>query len=323
MFHSLVLTTFLTASCLLPIAWAQAAEAPEEIVITGKVSGPPLWQVRNGGNTLWVFGLLSPLPPGLTLETAGVERVLAEADEALGLPDFDSEESLGPLKLLKLYRQFRQVRANDGGKTLEQVLPPDLYQQLLAMKQTHGPRSNKLLTMRPLLAAELLDNAATKHAGLDEDTNGITEQLLRLVRRHEVPLTAVIHFTDMSFTDMLAAMGSVPFEAEVACLRSMLSSIETDLADRKSRAEAWAYGRVGELYDASSRSAQISCFSALTTAPALQGLLQQTRALWLSHAERALTMNTTTFAILDVRSILSPDGVIEQLRKRGYEVIEP
>src|SRR5687767_4736948 len=52
---------------------------PEEIIITGKVSGPPLWQIKNGDNTLWVFGFLASLPEDFEFDSSGLEEVIAGA----------------------------------------------------------------------------------------------------------------------------------------------------------------------------------------------------------------------------------------------------
>lgn len=325
MLYNLVTSSLLLAFYLFPLdCRAQAIEAPEEIIITGKVSGPPLWQVRNGDNTLWLFGVMSPLPPGLELDTARLDSVLAETDEVLGLPDFDFNESFGPIKLMRLYGQFRKMRVNEDGKTLEQVLPSDLYQRLLAAKTAHGPRSDKLLKMRPLMAAEMLEGAALKSVGLDEDTDDITKQLRSVMRKHDVKYTEVVYTTDMSVSSMMAAMSEVPFDSEVSCLSSMLDSLEGDLDLLKDKAEAWAYGQVGELYATSARSAaKSSCFQAMTTPPELQNVMKQAGALWLTHVERALGENRNTFAMLDMQRLLATDGVLETLRERGYEVIEP
>ena len=74
--HPVLLAIALTSVLSLPCAaLAQDVAAAEEIVITGKVSGPPLWQVRNGDKVLWIFGLLSPLPPQLELDTTRIDAL--------------------------------------------------------------------------------------------------------------------------------------------------------------------------------------------------------------------------------------------------------
>ena len=46
-------------------------------------------------------------------------------------------------------------------------------------------------------------------------------------------------------------------------------------------------------------------------------------ALWLENADRALSDNDSTFAILPLKDLLRPDGPLSRLRERGYEVLEP
>ena len=46
-------------------------------------------------------------------------------------------------------------------------------------------------------------------------------------------------------------------------------------------------------------------------------------ALWLENADRALSNNDSTFAILPLKDLLRPDGPLSRLRERGCEVLEP
>ena len=43
-----------------------AEEVIEEVTIIGEAAGPGLWKIRNGDNTLYILGTLSPLPKKMT-----------------------------------------------------------------------------------------------------------------------------------------------------------------------------------------------------------------------------------------------------------------
>ena len=34
----------------------------EEVVVSGRRPGPPLWRIKNGENTLWVFAVVDTMP---------------------------------------------------------------------------------------------------------------------------------------------------------------------------------------------------------------------------------------------------------------------
>jgi hypothetical protein len=50
--------------------------------------------------------------------------------------------------------------------------------------------------------------------------------------------------------------------------------------------------------------------------------LARTQA-WLKEAERALSDNRSTMAVVMMTELLEPDGYLAALRARGYEVVEP
>jgi hypothetical protein len=309
---------------LLSAAFGQTSHntTPEEIVITGRVTGPPLWQVKNGDNTLWIFGFLSPLPEDFEFDASGLEKVIAGADEMLGRPDLEMSESLGPFKLIGLYRQYRKMRVNDDKQTLEEVLPAELYARVLAAKATHGPRGNGILKLRPLFAALALDKAARENAGF-QDAGIVGNSITKLVKRHKLRRTDVVVETDLPVHAMLDEVASMSSAAELACLTTTLERIETDIDGMKERARAWGYGYMTELYAMEFPDPQGACIEAVLEGPSLKALFAEAEALWLTHAKRALVENHSTFALLEMQALLASDGVLARLEARGYEVIAP
>jgi hypothetical protein len=58
--------------------------------------------------------------------------------------------------------------------------------------------------------------------------------------------------------------------------------------------------------------------------PGPAGILNE-RALasWVAAAEKALETNASTFAMVHIREILAPTGVIARLQAKGYTVEPP
>jgi hypothetical protein len=303
---------------------AQPRQTPEteEIIITGKISGPPLWQVKKGDHTLWIFGFLPSLPEDLEFDSSGLEEVIAGADEMLSRPDVEMSESLGPFKLIGLYRQYRKMRGNDDGQTLEEVLSPELYARVLAAKEAYGPRGKGILKQRPLFAALALNKAARENAGF-KDAGIVGDSITKLIKRYKVPRVELVLETDLSARAMLDEIDSMSLAAEIACLTTALERIETDIEGAKERARAWAYGYMSELYAMEFPDPQGACMEAVLESPDLKSLFAQSEALWLANAERALAENRSTFALLEMQALLASDGVLAQLEAKGYEVIAP
>jgi uncharacterized protein YbaP (TraB family) len=71
---------------MLAAALAGASGEPiEEIVVLGERPGPQLWRVTHGDNTLWLLGILQPLPKRMTWKSAAVEEVLDQSQEVIAM----------------------------------------------------------------------------------------------------------------------------------------------------------------------------------------------------------------------------------------------
>lgn len=66
---------------------AEVGDAPEEIIVTGRQPGPPLWKVSSGDRVLWIFPYLDWIPKDMIWEDDRAARVnqmwLDAADSAL------------------------------------------------------------------------------------------------------------------------------------------------------------------------------------------------------------------------------------------------
>ena len=59
------------------------------------------------------------------------------------------------------------------------------------------------------------------------------------------------------------------------------------------------------------------------TTPAFQNVRERIRANWMKAAEKSLAENTSTFAILQMKDILDPNGYLADLKAKGYTVESP
>ena len=326
-------------SLLLPagLAVSQDAEPVEVVVVTGRQPGPPLWRVVNGDKVLYIFPMLSPVPEGMEWDSARVERVLAGSQEVLLAPDVEADFStrilFNPINIFRGMRLVNRLTANPDDATLDAVLPPELYARYRALKLKYFPRDDEPEEMRPVFAGAMLSERILHEEGLDTG-DGIEKELARLIRRTDDIIETEIQVTaDLtgSFKEVAARaeafVASLSPEQERECFTQEIGRIETDLEDMKSRANAWAQGRIdqfrgiplpGDVNDAC--EAMLFESSEFET---LDQLVTELDRLWLEAAERALATNSSTFAVLDIVELLGEDGLLAELKARGYEVQEP
>jgi len=137
------------------------------VVVSGVQPGPGLWQVRNSqGHTLWILGTVSPLPAKLDWRADEVQAVIASAQEVLGPPGWTLDADVGFFRGLTLVPSAMKAARDPQGRTLREVLPPDLYARWEVLKQRHIGRDNGIEKDRPLVAATQLYAAALKDVGL-------------------------------------------------------------------------------------------------------------------------------------------------------------
>lgn len=328
-------------SLLMAADFALAQTAPEEslevVVVTGRQPGPPLWRVISGDHVMYIFPKLSPVPKGMEWESGRVERVLAASQEAMLEPnveaDFSTRILFNPINIFRGMRLVNRLSANPDDATIDAVLPPELYARYEALKLKYFPREDEPEEMRPIFAGAMLSERILREEGLDTG-NGIEKEIERLIRRTDDIVETQIEVTaDLtgSFSDLAERaerlVASLPPELELECFEQELARLETDLEDMKSRANAWASGRIdqfrgiplpGDVNDACENMLFES--SEFET---LDQLVTELDRLWLEAAERALATNSSTFAVLDIVELLGEDGLLAELKARGYEVVEP
>jgi uncharacterized protein YbaP (TraB family) len=310
---------------LLSAAAATAAqdEPPEglddELVVVGRYPGPPLWRVSNGANDLWIFGTLDTIPKNMTWDSANVERVIAEAD-ALLLPPGASARPPNPFKLIGFYRKARRLSRNDDDALLVDVLPPDLYTRYTVLRDKYVPKERDLERQRPAIVAFRLYSEAldTAELALGEDLQKAIE---RIARRADVE--KIETEIKVAVPDLLDGAAELSREAEGECFATILSSIETDLPARAARARAWATGDIAGLRALEFPDIRGECLSFAASSAGLRAMLEESGNQWLAAAEDALAVNQSTFATLDILDLVGADGLLSQLRERGYEIREP
>jgi hypothetical protein len=310
---------------------------PVEIVVTGKQPGPPMWRVKNGDNTLYIFAWLSPIPDNIFWESQRVETVISEAQEYITQPEADV--SISPLVMFNPINIFRgmslgkRVMRNEDKASLEEVLPPELYGRFTALKTQYFPRNKKIENMRPLVAGGQMMSIIQKEAGL-VPASDVGKKIRRLVKRNrDIKVTEIRY--DMKLDGGFKAianrvedlMDSISPAMELSCFERQLTRMEEDISEMQYRASTWAQGYTQEFkFIPLTGDDDDDCTNLLVTSSEQETVEEIWGNLsnnWLDAAENALQNNTTTFAVLDFSQLLLKDGLLALLGARGYEVIEP
>lgn len=298
------------------------------MLVSGQHTGPGLWKVIHGENVLWILGTVSPVPKKMDWYSPQAETALAQAQEIIGPPGFVSTVGVGGMfKMAFSIPTLLRARKNPDGKTLREVLPADLYARWSVLKPTYLGNNRSVEQWRPIFAAAELYRAAIKRTGLVFGT-GVGERIGQLEKQHRIKHTSTVFRTDIKDPRGLAKSFARAEVNDVECFRAVLDRLELDVANAAQRANAWASGDVAELTRLFKRGDTMLCFEALAETEAARSLgienaAEVTNSQWLQAAEAALANNPTSFATLPVSELLTADGLLANLRAKGYAVEVP
>jgi hypothetical protein len=102
------------------LAFIARSDPPEELTVTGRYPGPPLWRVISGTHELWIFGTLTVIPKDITWGSVIVERVIARADEVLLPPGIDAA-ARNPFRYVGLFFRARKLQRSETAMTVRAV----------------------------------------------------------------------------------------------------------------------------------------------------------------------------------------------------------
>lgn len=309
---------------------APAAEAPpvmETVLVSGEQPGPGLWRVSKDGRVLWILGTLSPLPKRMRWQSEEVTALVAGSQEVLAQGHATLRADVGFFGALLLLPRALRARNNPDGATLAQILPPELYQRWSILKRKYLGRDRAVEKRRPILAADKLYQEALGEAGLS-DSDPVWPAVKKIAKKRKVKITApVVELTVAEPKEALKAFSHTALD-DTGCFALTLERLETDLPAMQARANAWAIGDLERLRELPYPDQDSACMGAilengLARQLGLTDLPARIRAAWLDAADKALANNASTFAVVPIRSLLDPDGILAELRARGYVVEEP
>ena len=308
-----------------PAPEAAPATTLDEVLVEGEQPGPGLWRVSKGDHVLWILGTHSPLPKKMSWRSAQVESVIAESQAILTNTSVNAD--IGFWKGLTLLPSIVGIRNNPDGAKLREVVPPDLYARWAVLKEKYIGRDNDPEKWRPIFAAQELYSKAIQKSGLV--MGGITWPIIeKTAKKHKVKITRPRIELEVDKPRALIKEFKKGELADVDCFAKTIERLETDLDAMRARANAWARGDIAALRKISFVDHASACNDAVMNAQVVrqhgyQDLPAQVQKEWVSAAEKALSENHSTFAVLPISELLKSNGHLAALRADGYEIDEP
>lgn len=312
------------------LACARSATPPAQlqtITVTGEQRGPGLWKVSKGDHVLWILGTVSPLPRDIQWKSKELDERIAQSQELIVGEGVGLSADAGFFGTLALLPSLIGVKNNPDGKTLDQVLPPELYARWVVAKRKYIGHSNWAERLRPVFAAIKLYDAAMDDNHLT-DSDFVRKQVRNDAKRaHLAIVTAQVNYTIKNPRAAVKRFKASQI-SDVGCFSKTLDSIDMDLVNMTARANAWAVGDIDALRKLPQSDQWDVCTqevseSGIAHELGLSDAAARLRAAWLDEAKKALDKNASTVAVVSMRSLLDPNGKLAQLKALGYTIEAP
>lgn len=276
----------------------EVATTLDDVVVTARRSGAPVWRVANGASTVILVGSILSVPRETPWRPEALEASVAQADTVI--LSQSATMSLGD------YFRMRRNRATlPDGTTTADHLDADLQRRLDGL----GVHYRQDYSERGLvaIARDLLDRRLRYERGAGTSAEAVVRAAASKADR---PVSLVGDMDARHVDDSIAR----PDPTQIACVRAAIAATEAGPAGVLERGRAWTGLRVADVVASPVEQAVDRCawFADST-------LRIQARAQWAEAVGRALDQPGTTLIVAPITMMAEPGGFLDQIEARGLE----
>jgi uncharacterized protein YbaP (TraB family) len=261
-----------------------------------------LWSVRApDAPPSYLMGSLHVLTPDYYPLHASIEQAFAQSKVLI--EEVDMDEMTNPATVMPL---LAKAIFTDG-RTLEQVLSPDLYKTVMARAEKVGLPVIAVQRMKPWMAAVSLTAPALKAAGFDANL-GVDKYFFDKAKSAGTERRAL-----ETVAYQFDRLDQMPAPLQEAMLRSVIADLDTQLGNVKTIADAWSRGDTTGI--------EKDLLGAFRESPQLYDrLLAERNRNWVEPVEACIKQRTPCFVVVGAAHLIGPDSLVSLLKKKGYEV---
>lgn len=260
-----------------------------------------LWKVEGGKTPLYLLGSIHLLSSAYYPLPAAID----EAFESAGtlVEEVNLDEALSPASMALI---LSKAMLQDG-KTLDQVLSKDSYARLAAYMKSAGMPLDRMRRFKPWMVSLTITTLEAQKAGFDPNF-GVDKHFFDRAKKAGKTVKGLE--TAAYQIDRLDAMAEADQDDLV---RKTLAEVETERANIKTMADAWASGDAPTL--------ETLLLDSFKESPAVyERLLVERNRNWMPELETCLDAPRPCFVVVGAAHMVGPDGLVTLLRKKGLTV---
>jgi uncharacterized protein YbaP (TraB family) len=198
---------------------------------------------------------------------------------------------------------------NPQGVTLASQLSRETIAAVTAWLAKVGIPFESLQVMKPWMVAITVQTLGLKQLGFDENL-GIDKHFADAAKRANKPLEPFeTALEQINFLDGLSA------KTQDAMLRESVESNEKEQAEIKTIAAAWRAGDVATME-------RVALADMKDSPEVYETLLAGRNRRWIPKIEVCSRANASCFVVVGAAHLVGPDGLLAQLKQRGFTVTQ-
>lgn len=295
------------ASIPLPAAAQEAApDSVEEVVVTARTSGAPMWTVRTEAGVVLLVGEIRNVPKATPWYPDRLERAAGGAQRII----LGTKAKVSPGDILRLIFAGGKLTKLPDERVAADYLDATRLARLRALEARYEQdysRRNFLITSFDLLLRRL---AFSKDTGDDA-----TDVVRKAARRGDIATRPVGEVRGEDIIDNLFAAAP---ETHLPCLDAAMAAAEIGPQIVTARGRAWTSFDVPGLMANPLETALGRCW------PWTDNQLgTELRGQWVAALDEAVKQPGVTLAVVPIRVLAEAGGVLDKLKARDLDISGP
>jgi uncharacterized protein YbaP (TraB family) len=263
-----------------------------------------LWKVEGeGGSIAYLLGSLHVLTPEWYPLSAVINQAFANSQTLV--EEVDLDETNDPMLMMAALSKAMLA----DGKTLDQIVAPDVYAEVKRRAEQSGLPMLALQRMKPWLVAITLMAPTLQAAGFKPEW-GVDRHFFDRAKASGMKRQAL-----ETIAYQLERFDQLSPKLQEELLKTTMADLDTEVMGVKEMAQSWASGNVAAM--------EKLTLAALKEAPELYTrLLVERNTNWIPHVETCLKDKAACFIVVGAAHLVGPDGLPALLTQKGYKVTQ-
>lgn len=262
---------------------------------------PALWKLADADTTIFLFGTIHVLPPGMKWRDATIDAAMGKAQSLTLEAVLDTDPGA-------VARVITELGSAKGLPPLAERVPAEKRQMLATLVAKSGLPATFLDGLKTWAAAVVLTGAALDQIGLRTGAEGVEPQVSALFRAAGKPVAGL-----ETAAQQLGYFDALPESAQRTFLASTLEDPKSARADFDRMVKAWIAGDAKAIARSFAEEPDFT--------PELRAsLIARRDELWADALAERLKQPGTVFVAVGAGHLVGPDSVQAMLARKGIKV---